>query len=359
MSGYNGSGRLFVDEPATALDMSPLVTTMITPDERRNVRRAGGELARAAGGAWLFINGRFTSGGERSTDTLVKNKLWGAYKYPTESNRRLNVLLNSPGGSLDSAYSTALYLAAYAKELHVYVPSRAKSASTLLAIGAHKTFLSPFAELGPLDTQIPDPRNPATTVSALDCYQSVDYVRDFGFKTITKVLPQLVEDTERRIPVTELLATATTFAIGVVQPVLSTITALDFGGWGRSLRIGERYASKLLDAKAKDGDVTRADEIASQLVYGYTHHRFPIDIHEARRIGLEVELMKPDVYKAAVKVLNACRNKSFVGFLSKKEAAKTVDKAHGRGKTREHQEDGAGEQDPPLAEAGMAEGWPD
>ncbi|HEY7598220.1 MAG TPA: hypothetical protein VH969_34115 [Actinophytocola sp.] len=298
---------------------------MITPAERREVRRLGREFAQQAGGTWLMINGRFTSGVEWSTDGIVKDRLWRAFGYPDERDRTLNILLNSPGGSLDSAYATALYLAAYTKELHVYVPSRAKSASTLLAIAADKVHLSAFGELGPLDTQIPDPRNPANKVSALDCYQSVDYVRDFGFKTITKALPQLVEATERRIPVADLLATASTFAIGAIQPVLSTITALDFGGWGRNLRIGERYASKLLRAKAKDGDFARADHIAYQLVYGYTHHPFPIDLHEAEQIGLAVEPMDSKTYENAAKVLNACRHKTFIGFISEDEASRAED----------------------------------
>jgi hypothetical protein len=238
----------------------------------------------------------------------------------------------------------------------VHVPSRAKSASTLLAIGADKVYLSAFGELGPLDTQIPDPRNPANTVSALDCYQSVDYVRDFGFNTITSVLPQLVDATERRIPVSDLLAAASTFAIGAIQPVLSTITALDFGGWGRSLRIGEKYASKLLRAKTKDGDYVRADNIAYQLVYGYTHHPFPIDFHEAKRIGLDVEPMDGPTYDKAVEVLAACRHKSYVGFLSEDEAARTEHEDDLAPETAGHGANGL-PSEYATAEVGLARGW--
>jgi hypothetical protein len=326
MSEDNGSRRLFVDESANAVDNRTSLDAMMTPAEREHLRRAGREFARGRG-TWLLINGRFTSGTEKSTDNLVKDKLRRAFGYPSEGrpDRTLNVLLNSPGGSLDAAYTTALYLAEYASDLRVHVPSHAKSASTLLAICADKVYLSAFAELGPLDTQIPDPRNPANTMSALDCYQSVDYVRDFGFNTITSLLPALVHATERRIPVADLLAPASTFAIGAIQPVLSTITALDFGGWGRSLRIGERYASNLLRSKAEDGDHVRADRIAHQLVYGYTHHSFPIDFHEAKLIGLDVEPMDGHMYEQAVEVLDACRHKSHVDFLSEDELARAPD----------------------------------
>lgn len=324
MSDGYGYKQLFADEMPSASDNSTQFDSRkMTPSERQAVITLGNEFAQRVGdGVWLLISGRFTSGnGEKSTESRVKEMLRYAFGYPEPggSDLTLNVLLNSPGGSLDSAYTTVLYLSEYAKDLKVYVPDRAKSASTLLAVGADEVYLSAFGELGPLDTQIPDPRNPANTVSALDCYQSVDYVSAFGFKTITAVLPQLVNATERRISVNELLTTASTFALGAVTPSLRSVTALDFGGWGRSLRIGEHYARKLLQAKAKDGDQARADRIAYQLVFGYTHHLFPIDYHEAERIGLNVRKMDKDLYDEAIKVVEACHRKDFVGFLSKEQ----------------------------------------
>jgi hypothetical protein len=335
MSKNNGSVQFLADGSPSALDdRSRRDATMITPGERKTVLKLGTRFAEQADGIWLLISGGFVSdSGRNDTDSIVKDLLRRAFGYPKpeESTLVLNVLLDSPGGSLDSAYATALYLKAYAKKLRVHVPGRAKSASTLLAIGADELHLSAFGELGPLDTQIPDPRNPANTVSALDCYQSVDYVRDFGFDTITSALPRLVESTERRIPVSELLDMASRFAIGAIKPVLSTITALDFGGWGRSLRIGEQYARMLLRAKAKDGDHAKADRIAEQLVYGYTHHPFPIDYYEAERIGLDVTHMDGRTYGRSIDVVKACNNKNFVTFLSKEQdkrvkASKTAER---------------------------------
>lgn len=324
MGNMNDFGQLFPGESAYAPDPSVQSDTKkITPAEREVIHTLGKELAECAGGIWLLISGRFSSGnGERGTENQVKELLRAAFGYPKPNSAgiTLNVLLNSPGGSLDSAYTTTLYLSAYSSDLNVYVPDRAKSASTLLAVGADHVYLSAFGELGPLDTQIPDPRNPANTVSALDCYQSVDYVRDFGFRTVTSVLPKLVQSTERRIPVDDLLDTATAFALGAIDPMLGSVTALDFGGWGRSLMIGEHYARKLLQAKAKDGDRAKADRIAYHLVYGYTHHLFPIDIHEANRFGLNAELMNEEVYDKAINVVDACHKKDFVAFLSKEQS---------------------------------------
>ncbi len=210
------------------------------------------------------------------------------------------------------------YLSRYARELNVWVPRRAKSASTLIALGANRIYLSQFGELGPLDTQIRDPRDPATYISALDCYQSVDYVRRFGYDTMSEVLKRLVGQAGGQITLPELLGTASQFALGAITPMLEGVKALDFGGWGRSLKIGEQYARILLQGHGLEPQ--QASEVAVQLVYGCTHHPFPIDYIEAVRIGLSAELMSGEAYASARKVVESCHGKSFVGFISAEDA---------------------------------------
>jgi len=238
------------------------------------------------------------------------------FGYPNGKVPKINVLLDSPGGSLDSAYKIVRYLTCYTSELNVHVPRRAKSASTLLALGAKHIYLSQFGELGPLDTQIFDPRNPAAYVSALDCYQSVDYVRMFGVSAMSKALRQLSADTGGQIPLKDLLGTASAFATGAISPMLTGIRALDFGAWGRSLKIGERYAQILLeDNHTRD----EAGRISERLVYSYTHHLFPIDYREARAIGLPAEVMSDKAYHAGLEAVEKCKNNAFIGFVSPRE----------------------------------------
>ncbi len=243
--------------------------------------------------------------------------------YPVEPQAgRIHVILHSRGGSLDSAYKIVLYLRNFAKEVRVYVPCRAKSAATLIAIGADQVVMSPFGELGPLDTQITDPRNPATRVSALDCYRSVDYVREFGNQTIPKALKVMLRETQALIPLAQLLDSATAFAMGSVKPMLEQVKGLDFGAWGRTLKIGETYAKevrvRLRHPDSEDG----AERIAEKLVYGYSHHLYPIDIAEAKSLGIAVDTMPGDAYKAAKAIARACRGEArFVGFSEELEDA--------------------------------------
>lgn len=323
----------------------------LAQEERDAVIAAGREFAKEIGDQdpCLVIAGQFTPlvRATRLAENQVMKNCMDAFGYPDGKMPRINVLLDSPGGSLDSAYKIVRYLTCYTSELNVHVPRRAKSASTLLALGAKHIYLSQFGELGPLDTQIFDPRNPVTYVSALDCYQSVDYVRMFGVNAMSKALRQLSADAGGQIPLKDLLGTASAFATGAISPMLTGIRALDFGAWGRSLKIGERYAQILLeDNHTKD----EAGRISDRLVYSYTHHLFPIDHREARAIGLPAELMSDRAYHAGLDVVEKCNNSAFIGFVSPREL-KSLEKTQAAEKSA-----GSDEALPGTAGAGHQDG---
>jgi serine dehydrogenase proteinase len=287
--------------------------------QRAQVQAAGRAFVDlTAGSPCLILTGRLIGGADLGdpTERRVLRCLEQRFGFPKSSpSETINVMLDSTGGPLDSAFRTVLYLSRYAKNINVYVPRRAKSASTLIAVGANTIFMSPFSELGPLDTQIRDPRNPADYMSALDCYQSIDYVRDFGFGTLSQALKHLAAMTQGKIPLIDSVNAAAEFAIGSITPLLSQTKSLDFGAWGRSLKIGERYAQVLLTRGAKV-DQAGAGKIASRLVYGYTHHLFPIDIVEARDLGLNPQEMPAEQYRCLVEIVNICKEAVCVEFIN-------------------------------------------
>lgn len=65
----------------------------------------------------------------------------------------LHLLLVSPGGYGDAAIRMARGAQARCSELVVIVPDQAKSAATLLALGAHRIVMGPASDLGPVDPQ--------------------------------------------------------------------------------------------------------------------------------------------------------------------------------------------------------------
>jgi hypothetical protein len=324
----------------------------IAGSRRENVIAAGARFLAASGGdACLVVAGPLVSqagNDDQSAETAVARCCTARFGYPGEASEgTIDLVLDTFGGSLDTAFKTVLFLSRFTKRLRVFVPRRAKSAGTLIAIGAYELYMSPFAELGPLDTQIRDPRNPTDRVSALDCYQSVDYVRTFGLNTLNRTFRALAGETRALIPLSQLVNTSATFSIGSIAPILNQVNALDFGGWGRTLRIGEMYAQTLLSRAGYSGDESK--EIAHQLVYGYTHHPFAIDVDETRRMGLRPLAMSQEQYESALDIVTGCAEPGAVviGFadgnselltqgasdLGAKQAAKVIARAGARGNT--------------------------
>lgn len=66
----------------------------------------------------------------------------------------LHLLLHSPGGDGEVAIRLVRAAQARCRQLSVIVPDRAKSAGTLLSMGAHRILMGPTSDLGPVDPQL-------------------------------------------------------------------------------------------------------------------------------------------------------------------------------------------------------------
>ena len=89
----------------------------------------------------------------------------------------LDVLLDSGGGDLDFAYKMLKMLKSYAERVTVIVPFYAKSAATLIALGADRLQMCRAGELGPIDPQVMDP-NSGMMVPALSIKNAMDFIDD-------------------------------------------------------------------------------------------------------------------------------------------------------------------------------------
>ena len=69
----------------------------------------------------------------------------------------IDLLLNTPGGDIDTAEKLVSLIHAWVGddfEFRVIIPDYAKSAGTLMALGANKIVMSDSSELGPIDPQV-------------------------------------------------------------------------------------------------------------------------------------------------------------------------------------------------------------
>jgi hypothetical protein len=99
---------------------------------------------------------------------------------------KIILLINSPGGQGLAAERIVNVCRSYSdNKFEVLVPHMAKSAATMICFGASLIHMSPTAELGPVDPQVPywmdgsDPRNdPPMWISAEEYIRSYDALID-------------------------------------------------------------------------------------------------------------------------------------------------------------------------------------
>jgi hypothetical protein len=160
------------------------------------------------------------------------------------------LFLLSSGGAGEPAYQISKVCKSFAKSsFKVVVPRLAKSAATLLAIGADEIHMGLLGQLGPIDPQIDG--LPALGVSR-------------ALRTIASVAEQYPRSAE-------MFARYLRLALTVEQ----------IGYCDRISESAVQYAERLLSTKPSLAP--RALLIAKELVHEYKDHAFVIDLDEAQK----------------------------------------------------------------------------
>ncbi|MDQ3660988.1 MAG: serine dehydrogenase [Actinomycetota bacterium] len=97
--------------------------------------------------------------------------------YGADPAQDLHLLLDSPGGDGETAIRLVRAAQARCRELTVVVPNQAKSAGTILLMGAHQILMGPTSDLGPVDPQFPHPDRPGL-YAAKDLIAAVDHAEE-------------------------------------------------------------------------------------------------------------------------------------------------------------------------------------
>jgi hypothetical protein len=211
---------------------------------------------------------------------------------------KLDVLLDHYGGSLDAAFQLVVFLRNRCEFLRVFVPDFAKSASTLVTLGADEVWMSDYAEIGPLDAQIPDPHDPDHSISALDEFRSVDYLRTHSFEILNEVDKALKRTTS--LPTKDRLRFSIDFTTQLMAPMYSHVDPLHFGGSHRSVELGTEYGRRVMSRYAyRTWPVKDINSLLRKLTWDYSSHGFVIDIDEARELGLSVKLLDGELSNLA------------------------------------------------------------
>ena len=204
----------------------------------------------------------------------------------------LSVLVDSPGGDIDCAYRIVRSIRENADDVEVMVPRWAKSAATLICIGADQILLGSTGEMGPMDVQLPDPAGRDHPRSALETFQGLTQLRNYAVETLSELIEYFEYAEELEAPYCYERAEALFGAI--VLPLYHQIDPHELGELGRYQAVSEQYALRIMKRWSyRDYEEDDVEEIARRLVWGYPTHGFVVDLHEARDLKLRADRLDP------------------------------------------------------------------
>lgn len=238
---------------------------------------------------WLLVQDG--SGRYGDLDEPVRSALFAA-KDKLPKNQKIALIIDSPGGIAKAAYQIAKYLERYCGGFVAVVPRYAKSAATLLTLGADSILLGDYAELGPLDVQLYDPERERYG-SALDESQALERMHAFALQAFDETMWLLSNRTRKKTDF--LVPAALKFAVDMTHPLLENLDTVHYTQVSRVLKVAEEYATRLLSPRYPD---EIAESIARHLVENYPEHDFVIDAEEAAAFGLRTD--KPNEIQAEI-----------------------------------------------------------
>lgn len=188
----------------------------------------------------MALQGR---GSDYSTidETMVRALRRARSQLPED--QRVGLLIDSPGGDARAAYQVAMLLRKRCGGFIAIVPRVAKSAATLLALGADGIALGTDGELGPLDAQFAD-RDREDWLSALDEFQALERLHAFALQAVDSSMLLLMHRTGKKIET--LMPLVLRLVTDMTRPMFENIDAVHYTQMARVLKVAEDYAVRLL-----------------------------------------------------------------------------------------------------------------
>jgi len=207
---------------------------------------------------------------------------------PREENV-IDVWLQSYGGSAHEAYRYMLLFREHAATVRVVVGQHAKSAATLMILGADTIYMAPTSDLGPLDAQVWSEEE-GRAISALDIARSIEHLAYTAFDLALSGGGVFHEITG--IPRREVLPALLSFSSDFVQPIVAKLEPSSIYRASSQLNVAQEYAQRLLSMLAEPWSERKAKILTDHLVNDYPDHGFIISFDEAEALDLPVRPLK-------------------------------------------------------------------
>ncbi|MHB8075180.1 SDH family Clp fold serine proteinase [Desulfosporosinus fructosivorans] len=179
--------------------------------------------------------------------------------------KKIDLILHSYGGAVDTPYKVVTLIREFCEEFSVIVPFVAKSAASMLVLGADEVVMGPISELGPIDPLVKHPVYKDILVPVQAVWHCLDYLQR-----------SIINSSDPEI---------TSF---MVTPLLDKLDPWLIGDYEKTIKASQQYAETLLTRYMLKDDLGRVPNVTRTLTEGYFSHGYPIGWREAKDLGLKV-----------------------------------------------------------------------
>ncbi len=177
----------------------------------------------------------------------------------------LDLVLHSYGGAVDTPYKVVMLIREFCDKFSVIVPFVAKSAASMLALGADEVVMGPISELGPVDPLVKHPHYKDLWVPV----QAVRHCIEFAQSSISNSLEPEV-------------------TTSIVSLLLDKLDPWLIGDYEKILKASYQYAEALLSRYMLKNAPERVKPVTEALTEGFFSHGYPLGRYEAKELGLNV-----------------------------------------------------------------------
>src|SRR5262249_12775705 len=187
--------------------------------------------------------------------------------------KQLTVFVKSDGGSGMASLRLVHLLRRYARRLTVIAPLNCASAATMLALGADAILMGPLSYLTAVDTSLEHDLSPVDHTNNLVAVSNDE---------VERVIRLWKETSERRRD-----------GVNPYQELYKYLHPLVIGALDRASSLSLMLCREILGYHMKDK--RKAERISRALNSSYPAHQYPITSREARRLGLKLETIEPEL----------------------------------------------------------------
>jgi Serine dehydrogenase proteinase len=221
------------------------------------------------------VDGTFLSYWTSTSGSVCDNDVMALHEVLSRigPRSRLTLFVKSDGGSGMASLRMVHLLRRHARHLTVVAPLNCASAATMLALGADRIGMGPLSYLTAVDTSLEHDLSPVDHTNNLVAVSN--------------------DEVDRVIRLWQETAARRGENVNPYQELYKYLHPLVIGALDRASSLSLMLCREILGYHMKDAK--KAERISRRLNSSYPAHQYPITSREARRLGLDVLDLEPEL----------------------------------------------------------------